>query len=106
MAFRNHKYSPSVPLPTDVEEKYLSSEIVDGVERFTSSVRVVSPKLPNFDDYSLSAVLNSGQPLNRVSPILFDDQEKHASSIIEKIVSSDSSSLPSEDPNNSNNSND
>lgn len=106
MAFRNHKFSPSVPLPSDVEEKYLSSEIVDGVERFTSSVRVVSPKLPNFDDFSLSAVLNSGQPLNRVSPILFDDQEKHASSLIEKIVSSDSDNNSSDvpvDPNNTNN---
>ena len=106
MAFRNHKYSPSVPLPSDVEEKYLSSEFVDGVERFTSSVRVVSPKLPNFDDYSLSAVLNSGQPINRVSPILFDDQEKHVSSIIEKIVSSDSSINPSDPPVDPNNSND
>lgn len=106
MAFRNHKFSPSVPLPSDVEEKYLSSDIVDGVERFTSSVRVVSPKLPNFDDFSLSAVLNSGQPLNRVSPILFDDQEKHASSLIEKIVSSDSDNNSTDvpvDPNNTNN---
>lgn len=103
MAFRNHKYSPSVPLPTDVEEKYLSSEVVDGVERLTSSIRVVSPKLPNFDDYSLSAVLNSGQPINRVSSILFDDPEKHASSLIDKIVSSDSNhestDSPVDDPN-------
>lgn len=103
MAFRNHKYSPSVPLPTDVEEKYLSSEVVDGVERLTSSIRVVSPKLPNFDDYSLSAVLNSGQPINRVSPILFDDPEKHASSLIDKIVSFDSNhestDSPVDDPN-------
>lgn len=106
MAFRNHKYSPSVPLPSVVEETYLNSEIVDGVERLTSSVRVVSPKLPNFDDYSLSAVLNSGQPLNRVSPILFDDQEKHVSSIIEKIVSSDSVNNSTDVLADSNNTND
>lgn len=98
MAFRNHKYSPSVPLPSVVEETYLNSEIVDGVERLTSSVRVVSPKLPNFDDYSLSAVLNSGQPINRVSPILFDDPEKHATSLIDKIVSSDSNHEPTDPP--------
>lgn len=87
--FRNHKYSPSVPTPSTVEEDYLSSEVVDDTERVTLCKRTVPSKLPPFDDYNLSALLNTGQPLNRVSPVLFHDEEAEASRIIERLTSSD-----------------
>lgn len=87
--FRNHKFSPSVPSPSLVEEDYLSSEVVDDTERVTLCNRPVSSKLPSFDDYNLTALLNTGQPLNRVSPVLFHDEEAEASRIIENLTSSD-----------------
>lgn len=87
--FRNHKYSPSVPTPSTVEEEYLSSEVVDDAERVTLCKRIVSSKLPPFDDYNLTALLNTGQPLNRVSPVLFHNEEAEASRIIESLTSSD-----------------
>lgn len=89
--FRNHKFSPSVPLPSIVEEDYLSSEVVEDTERVILCKRSVSSKLPLFDDYNLSALLNTGQPLNRVSPVLFHDEEAEASRIIESLTSSDNS---------------
>ena len=58
--FRNHKFSPSVPTPSVVKERYLSSEIVDGVERLSLCERSVDNRLPDFDDYNLSALLNTG----------------------------------------------
>lgn len=87
--FRNHKFSPSVPAPSPVEEDYLSSEVVEDTERVILCKRPVSSKLPDFDDYNLSALLNTGQPLNRVSPVLFHDDESEASRIIESLTSSD-----------------
>ena len=87
--FRNHKYSPSVPSPSIVEEDYLSSEVVDETELVSLCKRPVPSKLPPFDDYTLTALLNTGQPLNRVSPVLFHDEEAEASRIIENLTSSD-----------------
>lgn len=86
--FRNHKFSPSVPTPSVVKERYLSSEIVDGVERLSLCERSVDNRLPDFDDYNLTALLNTGQPLNRVSPVLFHDKEAEAAHIIDGLVNS------------------
>lgn len=87
--FRNHKFSPSIPSPSLVEEDYLLSEIVDDTERITLCNRPVPSKLPSFDDYNLTSLLNTGQPLNRVSSVLFHDEEAEATRIIESLTSSD-----------------
>lgn len=94
--FRNHKFSPSVPSPSVVQERYLSSEIVDGVERLSLCERPVDNRLPDFDDYNLSALLNTGQPLNRVSPVLFHDREVEAAHIIDGLVKSSDKQVPLE----------
>ena len=67
----------------------MSSEVVDDTERVSLCKRHVTSTLPSFDDYTLTALLNTGQPLNRVSPVLFHDEEAEASRIIENLTSSD-----------------
>lgn len=85
MAFRNHKFSPSVPATQSVVEQSLKTTVVDGVDIFTRvDVDASSkPPLPSADDYRLSALLASGSPLNYVNPLVFDNPELDAAHFVD-----------------------
>lgn len=85
MAFRNHKFRPSAPTSHRVVEQTLKTSVVDGVDTFTCvDVDAHSkPLLPSADDYNLSALLQSGSPLNYVNPQIFENAELEAEQFVE-----------------------
>lgn len=88
MAFRNHLFRPSPPASDVVVETSLKQSCVDGVDVFTS-VDVdarFKPTLPSADDYRLSALLQSGSPLNYVSPTIFDNPDMDADHFVNTLL--------------------
>lgn len=96
MAFRNHKFRPSAPTSQPVVEQTLKTIVVDGVDTFTRvDVDALSkPLLPSADDYKLSALLQSGSPLNYVNPQIFENAELDAQQFVEKNLTDDSTAVP------------
>lgn len=98
MAFRNHKFLPTAPTSQRVVEQTLKTNVVDGVDTFTR-VDVDShtkPLLPSADDYKLSALLQSGSPLNFVNPHIFENAELEAEQFVEKNLTDESADVPRE----------
>lgn len=88
MAFRNHLFRPSPPVSDVVVETSLKQSCVDGVDVFTS-VDVdarTKPTLPSADDYRLSALLQSGSPLNYVSPTIFENPDMDADHFVNSLL--------------------
>lgn len=98
MAFRNHKFSPSAPTSQLVVEQTLKTSVVEGVDTFTRvDVNALSkPLLPSADDYKLSALLQSGSPLNFVNPQIFENFELDAQHFVENNLSDDSADVSRE----------
>lgn len=98
MAFRNHKFRPSAPTSELVVEQTLKTNVVDGVDTFTRvDVNSLSkPLLPSADDYKLSALLQSGSPLNYVNPQIFENAELDAEQFVEKNLTDEPVDVPSE----------
>lgn len=98
MAFRNHKFRPFAPTPQRVVEQTLKTNVVDGVDTFTRlDVDALSkPLLPSADDYKLSALLQSGSPLNFVNPHIFDNAELEAEQFVQKNLTVESPDVPRE----------
>lgn len=98
MAFRNHKFCPSVPTSQPVVEQTLKTHVVEGVDTFTRvDVNALSkPLLPSADDYKLSALLQSGSPLNYVNPQIFENAELDAQQFVEKNLTDVSTDVPRE----------
>lgn len=96
MAFRNHKFCPSVPTPHRVVEQTLKTNVVDGVDILTRvDVDAHSkPLLPSADDYNLSALLQSGSPLNFVNPQIFENAELEAEQFVENNLTVENSDVP------------
>lgn len=92
MAFRNHKFRPSPPMSEGVIETVLKVSTVDGVDTFTrvDVNALYKPPLPSTDDYKLSALLQSGSPLNYVNPQIFEYPELDAQHFVEKNLTDDS----------------
>ncbi len=69
MAFRNCSFNPSFPRSCKVMDDVVKTTIVDGVEVETV-VQVdaleIAETFPDVDDYKLSALIATGQPLNAV----------------------------------------
>lgn len=69
MAFRNCSFNPSFPRSCKVMDDVIKLDIVDGVEVETV-VQVdaleVAKTFPDVDDYKLSALMATGQPLSFV----------------------------------------
>lgn len=95
MLFRNHKFRPSVPVSQPVVEQTLKTSVVEGVDTFTRvDVNALSkPLLPSTDDYKLSALLQSGSPLNFVNPYIFENVELDAQQFVEKNLTDDSTEV-------------
>lgn len=98
MSFRNHKFRPSAPTSQLVVEQTLKTNVVDGVDTFTRvDVNALSkPLLPSADDYKLSALLQSGSPLNFVNPQIFENAELDAQHFVETNLTDDSVVVPRE----------
>lgn len=98
MSFRNHKFRPSAPTSQRVVEQTLKTSVVDGVDTFTRvDVDALSkPLLPSADDYKLSALLQSGSPLNYVNPQIFENAELEAEHFVETNLTDESPDVPRE----------
>lgn len=98
MSFRNHKFRPSAPTSIPVVEQTLKTSVVDGVDTFTRvDVDSLSkPLLPSADDYKLSALLQSGSPLNYVNPQIYENPERDAQYFVENNLTDELSDVPRE----------
>lgn len=98
MSFRNHKFRPSAPTSQPVVEQTLKINVVDGVDTFTRvDVDALSKSLlPSADVYKLSALLQSGSPLNYVNPQIFENAELDAQQFVEKNLTDEPTDVPRE----------
>lgn len=89
MAFRNCSFNPSFPRSCKVMDDVIKRDIVDGVEVETV-VQVdaveVAKTFPDVDDYKLSALMATGQPLSVVDPT-FSNPYVDAENIINSSLS-------------------
>lgn len=94
MAFRNFSFNPSFPRSCKVMDDVVKVDVVDGVE-VESVVQVdaleVANTFPDVDDYKLSALLATGQPLNAVDPAIFNNPYSDAENILNASLSYDKS---------------
>ncbi len=92
MAFRNCSFNPSFPRSCKVMDDVVKVDVVDGVEVETV-VQVdaleVANTFPAVDDYKLSALLATGQPLNAVDPAIFNNPYSDAENILNASLSDD-----------------
>lgn len=95
MAFRNCSFNPSFPCSCKVLDDVVKVDVVDGVEVETV-VQVdaleVAHTFPDVDDYKLSALLATGQPLNAVDPAIFNNPYSDAENILNASLSAQESS--------------
>lgn len=85
MAFRNHFFRPSPPASHAVVETSLKQATIGGVDVFTPVDVDAStkPSLPSAEDYRLSALLQSGAPLNFVSPQIYNNPDLDVANFVE-----------------------
>ena len=102
MAFKHRKFSYYFPSDTPFEE-VISITSVDGVDVPVVSVipsMDVSKDIPSYDDYKLSTLLNSGIPLNPVSPNILNNNdivvENEFNQVTSKFEQIESSNIKSE----------
>lgn len=92
MAFRNCSFHPSFPHSCKVLDDVVKTDVVDGVEVETV-VQVDAVKIadsfPDVDDYKLSALMATGQPLNAVDPAIFNTPYSDAENILNASLSDD-----------------
>lgn len=92
MAFRNCSYNPSFPRSCKVLDDVVKTDVVDGVEVETV-IQVdaveIADTFPDVDDYKLSALMATGQPLNAVDPAIFNNPYSDAENILHASLSDD-----------------
>lgn len=94
MAFRNCSFNPSFPRSCKVMDDVVKTSIVDGVEVETVvqvDASEVSETFPDVDDYKLSALMATGQPLNAVDPAIFSNPYSDAENILNVSLSAQES---------------
>lgn len=90
MAFRNCSFNPSFPRSCKVMDDVVKTSIVDGVEVETVvqvDASEFSETFPDVDDYKLSALMATGQPLNAVDPAIFSNPYSDAENILNGSLS-------------------
>lgn len=91
MAFRNCSFNPSFPRSCKVMDDVVKTDVVDGVEVETV-VKVdaleVAKTFPDVDDYKLSALMATGQPLSVVDPT-FSNPYVDAENLLDASLSQD-----------------
>lgn len=91
MAFRNCSFNPSFPRACTVVDDVIKRDIVDGVEVETVvqvDASEIAETFPDVDDYKLSALMATGQPLNAVDPFIFSNPFSDAENILNASLSS------------------
>lgn len=94
MAFRNCSFNPSFPRSCKVMDDVVKTAIVDGVEVETVvqvDVSEIAETFPDVDDYKLSALMATGQPLSAVDPAIFNNPYSDAENILNVSLSDDKS---------------
>lgn len=90
MAFRNCSFNPSFPRSCKVIDDVVKTDVVGGVEVETV-VKVdaleVAKTFPDVDDYKLSALMATGQPLSAVDPVIFSNPYSDAENILNASLS-------------------
>lgn len=90
MAFRNCSFNPSFPRSCKVMDDVIKRDIVDGVE-IETVVQVdaseIADTFPVVDDYKLSALMATGQPLNAVDSAIFSNPYSDAENILNASLS-------------------
>lgn len=104
MAFRNCSFNPSFPCSCKVIDDVIKCDIVDGVEVETV-VQVdaleIAETFPDVDDYKLSALMATGQPLSAVDPAIFNNPYSEVENILNASLSAqEPSQEPSQEPTN------
>lgn len=90
MAFRNCSFNPSFPRSCEVMDDVVKTTIVDGVEVETVvqvDASEIAETFPDVDDYKLSALMATGQPLNAVDPAIFSNPYSDAENILNASLS-------------------
>ena len=94
MAFRNCFFNPSFPRSCKVMEDVVKTNVVDGVEVETVvqvDASEIAETFPDVDDYKLSALMATGQPLSAVDPAIFNNPYSDAENILNVSLSDDKS---------------
>lgn len=100
MAFRNCSFNPSFPCSCKVMDDVIKRDIVDGVEVETVvqvDASEIAETFPDVDDYKLSALIATGQPLNAVDPAIFNNPYSDAENILNASLSAQE---PAQEPTN------
>lgn len=98
MAFRNCSFNPSFPCSCKVMDDVIKRDIVDGVEVETVvqvDASEIAETFPDVDDYKLSALMATGQPLSAVDPAIFNNPYSDAENILNASLSAQE---PAEEP--------
>ena len=91
MAFRNCSFNPSFPRSCKVMDDVIKRDIVDGVEVETVvqvDASEIAKTFPNVDDYKLSYLMATGQPLSAVDAAIFSNPYSDAENVINASLSS------------------
>lgn len=103
MAFRNCSFNPSFPRSCKVMDDVIKRDIVDGVEVETVvqvDASEIAETFPDVDDYKLSALMATGQPLSVVDPT-FSNPYVDAENLLNASLSQDNGKEPTNvEPNN------
>lgn len=100
MAFRNCSFNPSFPRSVKVMDDVIKCDIVDGVEVETVvqvDASEIAETFPDVDDYKLSALMATGQPLNVVDPAILSNPYSDAEKILNASLSAQE---PTQEPTN------
>lgn len=96
MAFRNCSFNPSFPRSCKVMDDVIKRDIVDGVEVETVvqvDASEIAETFPDVDDYKLSALMATGQPLSVVDPT-FSNPYVDAENLLDASLSQDNVAEP------------
>lgn len=107
MAFRNCSFNPSFPRSCKVMDDVIKRDIVDCVEVETVlqvDASEIAETFPDVDDYKLSALMATGQPLSAVDPAIFSNPYSDAENILNASLSAEEPveepvEVPSNEPN-------
>lgn len=100
MAFRNCSFNPSFPRSCKVMDDVVKTDVVDGVEVETVvqvDASEIAETFPDVDDYKLSALMATGQPLNAVDPAIFSNPYSDVENILNASLSVEE---PAQEPKN------
>lgn len=104
MAFRNCSFNPSFSCFCKVMDDVVKVTVVDGVEVETVvqvDASEIAETFPDVDDYKLSALMATGQPLNAVDPAIFSNPYSDAENILNASLSvQEPAQEPAQEPTN------